>query len=116
MRLSSTEAAVLRIDGLTGRPGLVHGFSTLAMGTMRAPASNGGVLTPEREVLTRALGLDPARLTAIGAVHGAEVARIDEPSGTVPGRDVMVTDRPGLPLLATFADCCPVLLFDPVRR
>jgi YfiH family protein len=42
--------------------------------------------------------------------------RVDEPAGLVPGCDGLVTDRPGLPLLATFADCYPVLLFDPVRR
>jgi YfiH family protein len=33
----------------------------------------------------------------------------------VRGCDALVTDRPRLPLLATFADCYPVLLFDPVR-
>lgn len=115
MRQSSTEP-VLRIPDLEVQPGLVHGFSTLALGSMRGPAPDGTPLTPERTAFAAALGLDGERITAAGAVHGADVARIDEPSGVVPRHDAMVTDRPGLPLLLTFADCYPVLLFDPVRR
>lgn len=114
LRPSTEEAGVLRIPGLAAEPGLVHGFSTLARGSMRLPA--GAVLTPERRAFAAELGLDAERLTAIGAVHGAEVARVDEPSGIVPGVDALVTDRPGVPLIATFADCCPVLLYDPRRR
>src|SRR6266566_347266 len=91
-------AALLTIPALAAEPGLVHGFSTLALGSMRGPAPGG------------------SPLTAAAAVHGAEVARVDEPAVVVPGRDALVTDRPGLPLLATFADCYPVLLFDPGRR
>ena len=109
-------AALLTIPALAAEPGLVHGFSTLALGSMRGPAPGGSPLTPARRALATALGLAPGRLTAAAAVHGAEVARVDEPAGVVPGRDALVTDRPGLPLLATFADCYPVLLFDPRRR
>jgi len=107
---------ILTIPGLAAQPGLVHGFSTLALGSMRGPAPDGTPLTPERRVFAETLGLDPARLTASGAVHGAAVARVDGPAGVVRGHDALVTDRPGLPLLATYADCCPVLLFDPGRR
>lgn len=30
--------------------------------------------------------------------------------------DGLMTDQPGLPLMILTADCCPVLLFDPVRK
>jgi purine-nucleoside/S-methyl-5'-thioadenosine phosphorylase / adenosine deaminase len=106
---------VLGIPGLAAEAGLVHGFSTMALGSMRGPAPDGGPLTPARRAFAEVLGLDPGRLTAAGAVHGAEVARVDEPAGVVRGCDAVMTDRPGLPLLATFADCWPVLLYDPVR-
>lgn len=112
---SSTET-ILRIPGLAAQPGLVHGFSTLAMGSMRLPARDADPRTPERRALAAAVGLDPDRLTVAGAVHGADVARVDEPVGAVRAHDALVTDRPGLPLLATFADCYPVLLYDPGRR
>jgi len=109
-------AAVLTVPALAAEPGLVHGFSTLALGSMRGPAPDGSPLTPARRAFAAMLGLDAGRLTAAAAVHGADVARVDGPAGVVPGRDALVTDRPGLPLLATFADCYPVLLFDPARR
>jgi polyphenol oxidase len=112
---SSTET-VLRITALAAEPGLVHGFSTAALGSMRAPGSGADHRTPERRAFAAALGLDAERLTVAGAVHGAEVGRVDEPAGVARGRDALVTDRPGIPLLATFADCYPVLLYDPAAR
>jgi hypothetical protein len=50
-------------------------------------------------------------------VHSAEVARADEPQ---PDRssikaDAIVTSRTGVTLLMRFADCVPILIFDPVR-
>ncbi|MBO0686854.1 MAG: laccase domain-containing protein, partial [Candidatus Dormibacteraeota bacterium] len=42
--------------------------------------------------------------------------RVDAAAGVVPGVDVLVTDRPGLPLLVTCADCYPVIVFDTSRR
>lgn len=112
---SSTET-VLQIPALAAAPGLVHGFSTAALGSMRGPAPGGDPLTSERRAFAAALELDPERLTVAAAVHGAEVACVDEPAGAVRGHDALVTDRPGLPLLATFADCYPLLLYDPVAR
>jgi purine-nucleoside/S-methyl-5'-thioadenosine phosphorylase / adenosine deaminase len=113
---SSTEVPVLHIPALAAEPGLIHGFSTVALGSMRLPAPGAGPLTPERRAFAATLGLDGARLTVAGAVHGAEVGRVDEPAGAVRARDALVTDRPCLPLLATFADCYPVLLYDPDRH
>jgi polyphenol oxidase len=109
-------AVILHIAALDVEPGLLHGFSTVAMGSMRQPVPGGDPLTPARLDFAAALGLDGARLTVAGAVHGAEVARVDGPVGAVRGHDALVTDRPGVALLATFADCYPVLLHDPVRR
>lgn len=106
---------LLQIAGLAGEPGLVHAFSTLAMGSMRYTGPGAGALTPERELLLRSAGLEAPRLTVAGAVHGVAVVRVDAPAGVLRGADGLVTDRPGLPLLATFADCYAVLLYDPVR-
>ena len=113
---SCAPAPVLRIPALEAEPGLVHGFSTLAMGSMRLPAPGGDPLTPQRRAFAHTLGLDGDRLTVAGAVHGTDVSRVDRPAGAVRASDGLVTDRPGLPLMATFADCYPVLLYDPVRQ
>jgi YfiH family protein len=112
--MGSEMADVLQIAELSLQPALVHGFSTLSLGSMRG-GRDGRWLTPERRRFARSLGLDPGRLTVAGAVHGCAVARVDEPAGVVRGVDAMVTDRPDLPLLLTFADCYPVVLFDPHR-
>jgi YfiH family protein len=114
MRQPSTET-VLRIPALAEQTGLVHGFSTLALGSMRGPGPDGSGITPEREAFALELDLETSSLTVAGAVHGAEVARVDRALGAVRGRDGLVTDRTGLPLLLTFADCYPVLLYDPLR-
>jgi YfiH family protein len=45
-------------------------------------------------------------------VHGAQVARVEAAGVTVSGVDGLVSDRRALPLLASFADCYPLILFD----
>jgi polyphenol oxidase len=103
---------VLSISQLDGAPGLIHGFSTLALGSMER-SSDGEALTPARKRFAAGMGLNPEALTALKGVHGVEIARIERPMGEVIGVDGLMTSRPGLPLLATFADCRALILFDP---
>jgi YfiH family protein len=108
---------LLKIPELESESGLLHGFSTLLMGNVglsRAPDPE-PVLASRRD-FARSLGTDSAALTVVGAVHGATVARVDEPQGVVQGVDALVTDRRGVPLFATYADCYPIVLWDPQRR
>src|SRR5581483_4399300 len=104
----------LEIPALAAHPGLVHGFSTIGLGSMQG--TGGEALTPARRRFAERLGLAPARLTVAGAVHGTGIARVDEPRGLVEGADGLATARTGIPLLATFADCFPIVVFDPRRR
>jgi purine-nucleoside/S-methyl-5'-thioadenosine phosphorylase / adenosine deaminase len=104
---------VLTIPGLE-RPGFVHGFSTRRLGQMRRTGEP--LLTQPRRRFAEELGVEPERLSFAGAVHGAAVALVDRPLGVVDGCDALVTAEAGTPLFATFADCYPVVLFDPVRR
>ncbi len=108
---------VLRIDALDAEPDLLHGFSTLALGAMER-GDGEGVRTPARLALLDAVGLGvrASGLTTVGAVHGNRVVEVREPGGVVAGVDGLITDRSGVPLLATFADCCPLVLYDPRRR
>ncbi len=51
-------------------------------------------------------------------VHGARVlsAEAPRPLGTPhPKADGIITDKPGITLFMRFADCVPILLYDPVR-
>ena len=108
---------VLRIPELADAPGLVHGFSTIAFGSVgltHAPDPN--PVLASRRAFARALGIDAEPVTTVGAVHGAAVARVDEPKSVVQGVDALVTDRRGVALFATFADCYPIVLWDAKRR
>lgn len=65
-----------------------------------------------RRIAAAMLGVDPGRLAVVNAVHGADVAVVEQ-GGEVDGVDAVVTTRPGLGLLALAADCVPLALADP---
>lgn len=78
-----------------------------------------------REKVCRALGVDAASLVVGEQVHGTNVARVDAAHrgrgarravDAIPGVDALITDSPGVVLFGLFADCVPVLLYDPERR
>lgn len=110
-------ARVLKIPELESEAGLVHGFSTLVLGSVGlSHAPDPEPILASRRDFARALGIDAEPLTVLGAVHGAAVARVDEPQDVVQGVDALVTDRRGVSMFATFADCYPIVLWDPERR
>jgi len=112
-----TTPAALHIPELADEPGFVHGFSTLAVGSVGLKhAPDPAPVLDARRAFIRALDLDGAELTTIGAVHGAAVARVDKLGGSVDDVDALVTDQRGVAIFATFADCYPIVLWDPEKR
>lgn len=65
-----------------------------------------------------ALGLDPARMMDRHLAHTAEVWHVTEADlgREAPLADGIVTRTPLVSLLMTFADCQPILAYDPVRH
>jgi YfiH family protein len=113
----STTPAALHVPELADEPGLVHGFSTVAIGSVGLKhAPDSAPVLAARRTFAGVLGLDGAELTTIGSVHGSSVARVDEPGGSVDDVDALLTNRPGVALFATFADCYPIVLWDPERK
>jgi YfiH family protein len=113
----SAAPQVLTIPALEAEPGLVHGFSTVSLGTMGlTQAPDPEAVLASRRHFARALEIDAESLTVAGAVHGANVARIDEHQDVVRGVDALVTDRRGVALFATYADCYPIVLWDAEHR
>ena len=112
-----TTPAALHVPELADEPGLVHGFSTLAIGSVGLKhAPDPAPVLASRRAFADMLGLNGAELTTIGSVHGASVARVDRPGGSVDDVDALVTDRPGVVLFATYADCYPIVLWDPEKK
>lgn len=107
---------MLTIPELDAEPGLVHGFSTGMLGSVGLTHAPDPVpVLASRRAFARALGLDSDHLTTTGAVHGRDIARVDEPRQVVQGVDGLVTDQRGVALFATYADCYPIILWDPVK-
>jgi YfiH family protein len=108
--------SVLKIPALEGT-GLIHGFSTLDLGSVgMTHAPDPAAVRESRRRFAQQLGLDPDSITVAGAIHGKDVARVDTPQDLVKGVDALITDRPGVALFATYADCYPVLLWDPAHH
>ena len=114
-------------DALARQPVVAH-VSTRHGGVSPAPwdTLNFSVLrgdtrervTENRRRFAEAAGIDPAHVTHARQVHGTGVAKVDwEQAGeTLDGCDALITDAVGLPLSVVFADCTPVLLYDPVHH
>ena len=108
---------MLHVPELADEPGFVHGFSTTAIGSVGLKhAADPAPVQHARRKFLEVLGLEGAALTTIGSVHGKDVARVDAGGGSVDDVDALVTDRPGIAIFATFADCYPIVLWDPEKR
>jgi YfiH family protein len=109
--------AFLSIPPLAAERHIVHAFSTVSMGSMGLThAADPDKVGENRRGFARALNVNPEWLTVVGAVHGSEVARVDRPVPLVKEVDAVVTDRPGVALFAVFADCYPLIVYDPLNR
>jgi len=65
--------------------------------------------------ICRALHIQRQALTTAQQVHGVHVAQVrpEALGGAFPATDGLVTNVPGVALMLRFADCVPLLLFDP---
>jgi len=107
-------------------PNLVvpHGFSTRLGGVSQGPYQglNIGQTTCDaprrvhenRLRLERELGFPLVRI--LNMVHGAHVVRVDSQRPSRRTGDACITDRPGVAMMITTADCVPILFHDPVQR
>jgi YfiH family protein len=66
----------------------------------------------------QALGRDPHSMFDVWQVHSADVVIANAPHDIRPPEiraDAIITDNPEVTLFMRFADCTPILLFDPVK-
>ena len=107
----------LRHGVFTRRGGVSEGrFRSLNLG-----ASIGDDLDAVRENhdrMYKALDVNADRATSCWLVHGSEVLVVDD---SMNGRhlskaDALITDLPDTPLVMRYADCVPLIVFDPQRH
>jgi YfiH family protein len=108
--------------------GLLHGVSTRHGGVSQgafASLNLGWTVGDRREHveantrrLSQALGVQREHLTTTWQVHGKAIVRATAADrGTMIGKaDGIITDVPNLPLIQRFADCTPILAYDPRRH
>ncbi len=125
-KIDSGGPVYYQFDQWSNSKAFTHGVFTRHGGVSRAAWSSlniGGTVGDDPQAVERnlqltyaALELDAAKACNVWQVHSADVVVA---TGPVPGRrwlarvDSMVTNRPDVPLLMRFADCVPVLFFDP---
>ncbi|HEX2906748.1 MAG TPA: peptidoglycan editing factor PgeF [Phototrophicaceae bacterium] len=109
-------------------PQLKHGIFTRQGGVSQAPWASlnlGGnvgddakAVRQNHERMYAVLNLNEKRACTVWQVHSADIVLVN---GPVPNRrwlalaDGMVTDCPDTPLAMRFADCTPLLFYDPVQ-
>ncbi len=116
-----------RFDSLD-KPGLFHAIFTRRGGVSPSPwhslnmgASVGDTIErvkQNREKALQLVGVDPAKIYDVYQVHSDEVVHTDRPLDKNEPHikaDAIITNRPGVTLLMRFADCVPILFFDPIR-
>jgi YfiH family protein len=118
---------VLQFDIYNGFQ-VTHGIVTRRGGISPAPweslnvgASVGDELArvqENRDRIFKALGRDPESRYDVWQVHSSKVQIVEAPRGKAPPiqADIIVTNRPQVTLLLRFADCVPIMLYDPVVK
>ena len=108
---------------------LVHAVFTRQGGVSPSPWAElnvGGTVgdDPQRVAQNRqrtfdSLGLDIDTLFDVWQIHGREVVKATAPRSVHQlhdKADAMISDQPGVSLFMRFADCVPILLFDPYHK
>ncbi len=83
----------------------------------------GGTVGDKAEIVSKNLsailetiGGAPETLVQIKQIHSNIVVLADQPMDGFRQGDAMITNKPGLILLMRFADCVPILFYDPVQK
>ena len=114
--------------------GVEHGFSTrfggsggqdgrtLDLGWKTGKREN---VVEDRRRFFRAMNMAPEQVVTIRQVHGTRAVQVDEsilggsalaPESAIGEADALFTNQKQVGMLLGFADCVPVLLFDPIHR
>lgn len=115
-------------ENLTAFNELFHGVFTRLGGVSRSPydslnvsysaGDNREAVETNHELICQALGISREDVATAQQVHGSQVTVVgpEDRGRVLPATDALITDSPGVALLLRFADCLPVLLYDPVHK
>jgi hypothetical protein len=95
--------------------GLPHLFTTRHFPGITSPSDPEPLFGPDAMAILGRRGLGREPVAFLRQVHGADVVVASGP-GRAGTADVLMTDRPGLPLAIFTADCLPIIIYDPTHR
>ncbi|BBB92995.1 MAG TPA: peptidoglycan editing factor PgeF [Methylomusa anaerophila] len=117
------------------RKGVVHGISTRLGGVSQLPYAslNLGLHTGDcredvwtnRSLFCKSLGLNASDAVTAEQTHGDQVWVVNNEdkgkgarnySDSIRGTDALITNVSHLPLMLFYADCVPVIIYDPVKK
>ena len=107
---TSIESQLLSESGAINAVSMRVEGKTLAF-SMRRNGTNVGPESENRKEFFGSIGFDETAVVRGEQVHGDKIALADAPK-LYPGTDALVTDKGGLLLGVSIADCVPVLIFD----
>ncbi len=127
-RQSSNGLVFYQFDGLAHNPDLYHGAFTRLGGVSQAPfeslnlarsvGDDGQAVQENNRRMLGVFDMTPDRATTAWLVHGKAVAAMThaDAGNYRQGFDAIITRERGLALTMRFADCVPIVFFDPVQR
>jgi YfiH family protein len=98
------------------------GFSSTPWHSLNFGASVGDDIQKvirNREIALQALYLHPDSIYDVFQIHSTDVVKTEKPLSPTEihiKADAIITNQPNVTLLMRFADCTPILLFDPNNR
>ena len=128
LRQQINDLVYYRFANLASYDQVIHGVFTRLGGVSPSPydSLNVGHLVGDdhqaveanHALICQALGISRGDVATAHQVHGSRVALVgpEDRGRVIPATDALITDTPGIALMLRFADCLPVLLYDPVRR
>ena len=127
-RIEHDSRVYYQFERLQGFAGLRHGIFTRLGGVSAAPFESLNVgstvgdeqshVLENRERLAGALGVRDEDMHTTWQVHRADVLVLHsaDRQWPPPKADALITDRVDLPIGMRFADCVPLLFFDPTKK
>ncbi|MGQ9489535.1 MAG: peptidoglycan editing factor PgeF [Anaerolineae bacterium] len=120
--------AYYTFEALDAFPELLHAITTRHGGVSTGPwaslnLTNGtgdqpAAVEENLRRLANVLGLQRSDLVSPTQRHTANVRRVNrrDRGRVFDGYDILITDEPDVPLLLRYADCTPILIYDPTHR
>ena len=125
-RVSQAGLSYYRYEGWEG---LAHGIFTRRGGVSESHwtslnvggvnGDNADAVRENHRRMYRAVDVNAERAATTWLVHGVRTIVVEGPArrrGWLAKADGMITNQPDTPLVMRFADCAPLLLYDPAKR